>query len=49
MEQEINLEKIGQEIINYTKVYEGTDKYSPVMMAIQFGYQLALKQIENEK
>ena len=43
MENEIDLEKMGQEITDYAKVYEGTDKYASVMLAIEFGYQLALK------
>jgi hypothetical protein len=33
----------GEEIIAYCKQFEGTDKYDVAMLAIEFGYQLALK------
>jgi hypothetical protein len=36
--------KMGEEVVTYCKQYEGTDKYDVVMLAIEFGYQLALKQ-----
>ena len=36
--------KRGEEIIAYCKQFEGTDKYNVAMLAIEFGYQLALKQ-----
>ena len=36
-------QKAGEEIINFTKEFEGTDKYNSIMLAIEFGYQLALK------
>lgn len=35
--------KRGEEISAYCKQYEGTDKYNVAMLAIEFGYQLALK------
>ena len=43
MKQE-TLEVIGKEIIKYCKDYEGTDKYNAVILAIEFGFKLALKQ-----
>lgn len=45
MEKQIDLRKMGESIMEYAKVYEGTDKYSSVMLAIEFGYQLALKEL----
>jgi hypothetical protein len=33
----------GLEILNYCKQYEGTDKYNVAMLAIEFGYALAIK------
>jgi hypothetical protein len=36
--------KMGEEVVTYCKQYEGTDKYNVAMLAIEFGYQLALKQ-----
>jgi len=36
---------IGEKIIEYAKKYEGTDKYGAVMLAIEFGYELALKNL----
>lgn len=42
-----DLELTGKEIVDYCKQYEGTDKYNVAMLAIEFGYQLALKNKEN--
>lgn len=36
-------EEIGKQIIEYCKHYEGTDIYNAVILAIEYGYQLALK------
>lgn len=41
----LDTEKIGNSILEYTKIYEGTDKYASVMLAIEFGYHLALKEM----
>lgn len=40
---DLDLDKMGKEIIEYSKQYEGTNKYDDVMKAIEFGYQLGLK------
>ena len=32
---------LGEKIIEYAKQYEGTSKYNDILIAIQFGYQLA--------
>ena len=43
--QEITPEEdLGTEILNYCKKYKGTDKYNVAMLAMEFGYQLALKE-----
>jgi predicted PilT family ATPase len=34
---------LGKEITDYTRKYEGTDQWRDIMLAIQFGYQQALK------
>ena len=39
-------EEIGEKIVQYCKKYEGTDKYTDVLKAIEFGYKLSLNQDE---
>lgn len=42
-------EEIGKQIVEYCKNYEGTDMYNAVILAIEYGYQLALKNEGNGK
>jgi len=39
-------DKLGKEIKNYFKQYEGTDKYDVVMLAIAKGYNLGEEDLE---
>ena len=47
--QETLEEGIGKQIVEYCKHYEGTDIYNAVILAIEYGYQLALKNEGNGK
>lgn len=35
--------EMGREVVEYAKKFEGTPSYNDIMLAIEFGYQLALK------
>ena len=35
-------QEVGEKIVAYAKRYEGTDRYNAIILAIEFGYQLAL-------
>lgn len=43
-----NSESIGKNAIEYCKQYAGTDKHNVALLAIEFGYQLAQKELETE-
>lgn len=48
--REINIEEtVGKKVVEYCKKYEKSDKYNIVMLAIEFGYQLALENDCNPK
>lgn len=39
-------DKLGKEVVEYCKQYEGTDKYDVAMLAIAKGYELGEKDLE---
>jgi len=43
-EQIQKTEQRGQKIVDYLKMYEGTNLYNEIALAIEFGYQLKLEE-----
>lgn len=40
------MDKLGKEVVEYCKQYEGTDKYDVAMLAIAKGYELGEEDLE---
>lgn len=49
IDKQVEQEVIGRKVVEYCKQYEKSDKYNVAMLAIEFGYQLALQQEQDKK
>lgn len=48
IDKQVEQEVIGRKAVEYCKQYEESDKYNVAMLAIEFGYQLALQQEQDK-